>query len=416
MIWPTCEGISSIPVDSLSTTNLGLKHRLHMSVAPMALAFRGQFSFKIPATLPGLSLPKVNVLAKAPRYDETDSIAVSKTRRRIRLGQDSKGSGLGNGWTASSDIARPIIISYDIDSIRTLHNLPTSWTMIAIYGIWKGYMDSTEARMLYSIERNYCEILRHILGQCVLDHTFRRPKDGPMSSDHHLIEKPLDWEMVATDIAERLKNKPGFVMLGPRDLTPLLEVHLLSTSDIAWTHQDEAMRLLLKQSRDSYSIIKRLDWLDFPNNRTQWLTEGTWVTIKPVYHSQMEYLLQKRDYNISFQVCGPFVAWLSWDPSNEAFVGWVPHFSAQMSEEKCSQQSSSDEGCRHAPLNVHKKLIRIEVKAKLSVKVSGSLRYERTIRARLTYTVSPEPPPVPPKRRIPVWERAVEDSEQLVAL
>ena len=271
----------------------------------MALPFRAQFSFKIPATLSDFSSIQINRPAKVPRYDEAESLGVSRRRRRISLGQDSKRSGLGNGWTASSDIGIPSIKSYDVDGTRIPQVCPMAWEMVAICGVWKGIMDSTEARILYSIEQEYCKVLCDLLEQCVLDHRLRRPKNGPINSEHPLVEMPLDWGIMVPLIATHLESTPGSAILGPK-LKPLIEVYLLSTSNIACTNLDKSANVLLRQRKDCHSIIMGLDWLDFPDSPTRWLTEGTRATIRPVYCSQMDFVLKKYSYSISFQVCGPF--------------------------------------------------------------------------------------------------------------
>lgn len=143
----------------------------------MALPFRAQFSFKIPATLSDFSSIQINRPAKVPRYDEAESLAVSRRRRRISLSQDSKRSGLGNGWTASSDIGIPSIKSYDVDGTRIPQVCSIAWEMVAICGVWKGNMDSTEARILYSMEREYCKFCAISLSSACLTTVFgaRKP-------------------------------------------------------------------------------------------------------------------------------------------------------------------------------------------------------------------------------------------------
>lgn len=120
------------------------------------------------------------------------------------------------------------------------------------------------------------------------------------------------------------------------------------------------------------------------------LAEGSSLTIKPHYHSNISLDPDDFDLQVKYSIDSKH-PWLHWDPCSSSFRGLVPHFSRNPDTQRdlgqvcqCSGHSSYQ--------NVH--LLRIDIKAVVALGYAGSqIRLKRTMLVRVTLRILPPPSP-----------------------
>ena len=194
-------------------------------------------------------------------------------------------------------------------------------------------------------------------------------------------------------------------------LKHLINVYLLSTNNFACTSTEKSSIVAVKKGDGMYHMGLQPDWLEFPENRSRWLTEGTVISVKPVYCSQVVFLLEMYDSQKTFQICGSAVSWLKWDSTKGTFVGQVPQCSDIEPRDHHPTRHQNKTGSQNGREDKVGKVLCIEIRATLTIPGPSELWYERTIRARLNFRVVPEPVGRTPEAQMPLclrpkpWER-----------
>ncbi|KAL2040731.1 hypothetical protein N7G274_006710 [Stereocaulon virgatum] len=110
--------------------------------------------------------------------------------------------------------------------------------------------------------------------------------------------------------------------------------------------------------------------------------EGEEVSIIPQYQSNSAFGTDRLSTNISYIISSPHhpLTWLTWDDNTAGFRGVVPIYSEAPGSESRSHRGN--------PCTAVKELC-IEIKAILTDDNGSVLRYERVLRARLTFKITP---------------------------
>ena len=364
---------------------------------------------------------------KVPSYKATADISIPKKRAQARPKPRFPSILSDNRRSSISDIDLPTVVSFNDDYVRTPGRPSLTVELIHSCDIWRGASNVAEATLLNRVAKIWRRTIHDILKQSLVDSMELYRTSHAFGLDERIITVPFEWQQIMQHISSEIGFSGNLA---------ILYTYILSTSEVVSGGPKETSISLHRDSGDRYHTIKSPDWLEFPGLPILNLREGNYVLIKPMYRSHLQWMMSEElDHYITFEIYGRARSWLTWNEKAEAFVGIIPL--GQNVDEECSwdpgfRQASKNQQntvssqepridrCTHDSENVESRRDRgsrlcVEVQATLTINLPRGIRLERTIRARLRFSVFPQSSTSPGQgvgplamdvlRRIPAWER-----------
>ena len=365
---------------------------------------------------------------KVPSYEATEDISIPKKRAQARPKPRFASITSDNGMSSISHINSPTVVSFNDEYVYTPGGTSLTVELIDSCDIWRGAATVKEATLLHRVAKICRRTIHDVLKQSLVDSMELYRTSHASGTNERIVTIPFEWQQIMQHTSSELGFSGNLA---------ILYTYMLSTSEFVGGGPKVTSISLHRDSDDRYHTIKSPDWLEFPGLPMLSLYEGDCFSIKPIYRSHLQWMFSKQlDHEITFEIYGHARSWLTWNEKAEAFLGttpltqdvderssWDPGFRQASKNQKNNglSQTSTIDHCTHdfeTPRSRRDRGSRlcVEVQATLKVKLPRGIQFERSIRARLRFSVFPQlskspgrgsgPSAMDGVRRIPAWERA----------
>ena len=322
--------------------------------------------------------------------------------------------GLGLGHCCPRDLFKPVIRDYpspygrDVKETSNLSYLHSSRFIehVDVATIWKG-MSFLDAEMLFAIHKVFQASLEYLLADATeqLRDEFERNSSSSNADNPQRMFKmtctrqlSLNRSQLIQTIIQRLKTFQHQPMESTmQESTELLQLYLSSTDCLMDFDEDDLQDMAVEVclhyetplSQDTApKIVAEVAWipdlLSFESiHEVQ--REGQNLIIIPHYHTHAVFTATRSPTIVRFSIESS-QTWLTWDERISGFRGIVPMYSEMQG---IHGQSSKVIGVRRDGSCAVVNTLRVELKALLTVGHRPYVRFERTIRTRLTFKIIP---------------------------
>lgn len=335
--------------------------------------------------------------------DSEPHVEVHKTLSRLN---STPILGLGVGLSCPSDFSLPLVRPYPTDQWSkivpgTLSYLSPLVQHIDVTTIWNG-LPQPQSERLFQIHKSFVASLEALLAEQVrqiIDESQDQLHQKITTNDFKGPEAAVTDRCIAfcrekliLDTVQRLHEYPQYDEKGQAQLS-LVELYLASIDCLVEYHEssrrDTSLLLHLQYQAPEPSLnTVQAAWIPddvlFPN-LNGFPREGEEFQLIPVYQCNSVFRKTCFPTNVFYTVETP-CSWLSWDDQTGSFKGLIPIYSALSEGHEPHQRAHA---CAGPVVDVIELIVRSTLVEYASEPDTPLLRFERTIRTRLTIQVLP---------------------------